>query len=228
MTFLELVQRAAKQAGHGTLNIQTVANQTRKAGMFVDWVAEAWIQLQQMQPWSFMRTSTTIPIVAGTRVYAMTDLSITNLKEWCKSSDAAAYLTLKIGDNYTRVRELERQDFIDRFERGAIETRQPAYFCMTENYEIALDAIPIADGTLTGYYWRTASTLVNDDDEPGMNEDWHNAIVGLALKEYAEYDEAPSVMTKGRRIFASAYERMCEDALPEFKISASPMAWGRR
>ena len=61
-----------------------------------------------------------------------------------------------------------------------------------------------------------------------MSEDWHDAIIGLALKEYAEYDESASVMTKGRRIFASTYERMCIDELPDFTLGNNPVAVGWR
>jgi len=228
MNFLQLVQRTAAQAGQRSLNIQSVTNQTRMAANFVDWVNEAWVRLQLMQYWNFMRSAATFALVAGTQTYSMTSLGITNLREWAKSKDGKARLTLIIGDTYSTIEQIDRQLFIDRYERQAPATAQPSYFCMTENYEIKFDTIPDQSGTINGYYWRTASRMTEDGDEPEMSEDWHDAIIGLALKEYAEYDEAPSVMTKGRRIFASTYERMCADELPDFTMGHNPVAEGWR
>ena len=228
MNYLQLVQRTAAQAGHRSLNIQTVVNQTGMAANFVDWVDDAWARLQLMQYWNFMRSSASFSMTAGTQTYSMTDLGITNLREWAKSKDSKARLQLVIGDAYSTIEQIDRQLFIDRYERQAATSAQPSYFCMTENYEIKFDSVPAESGTVSGYYWRTASRMVNDDDEPEMSEDWHDAIIGLALKEYAEYDESPSVMAKGRRIFAGTYERMCIDELPEFTLGRNPVAEGWR
>lgn len=229
MNYLDLVQSTAKQAGHGSLNIQTTANQTRMSGMFAMWVADAWDALQGMQSWDFMRKSASFAVTAGVQSYARADAGIADLREWCKSNDQHAYLTLTFANGETStVRELDRQLFFDRFKRAPTDTRTPAYFCMTELGTLEFDAIPSQSGTAVGQYWKYAVHLVDDTDEPDMNPDWHRAIVGLALKEYGEYDEAPAVLSKGRRIFNGVYERMCIDALPEFVLAPNPMAWGRR
>lgn len=229
MNYLELVQAAAKQAGHGSLNIQTTANQTRMSGMFAMWVADAWDSLQAMRSWNFMRKSASFSVTTGKREYTRAEAGISDLREWCKSNDQRAYLTVTLANGETAtVRELDRQLFFDRFKRTPVDTRAPAYFCMTESGTLELDAVPDQDGTAVGQYWKYAVRLEDDADEPDMNPEWHRAIIGLALKEYGEYDEAPAVLAKGRRIFNGVYERMCIDALPEFVLAPNPMSWNRR
>ena len=65
MTFLELCQRTAREGGvEGA--ISSVAAQTGMNRKIVDWVADAWTDLQVMRDWSFMRSKMNV-LLAGER-----------------------------------------------------------------------------------------------------------------------------------------------------------------
>ena len=229
MNFLKLVQTTANEAGHRTLNIQSVTNQRNVGAMFVDWVADAWVNLQNMARWEFMRKDAAFTMVAGQRDYTASQAGIADLLEWCDSRDSIAHLTITLADgSYVDCQKLPRQDFYDKFDRYAAVTRIPAYFCMLADGSLRFDGTPDQGGAVKGQYWKRAVTLVEDTDEPDMNPDWHRAIVGLALKAYAEYDESQPMMAKGRRIFNGIYDRMCITALPDLIMAPNPIAKGRR
>ncbi|TXH15297.1 MAG: hypothetical protein E6R03_07385 [Hyphomicrobiaceae bacterium] len=229
MNYLELVQATAKEAGHNTLNIQSIANQSRLAGMFVTWVAESWIALQNMQRWDFMRKDSAFAMASGQRDYTKAQMGVEDIRSWCDSRDGTAHLLLDFGNGSSSdTRRFDQQDFYDTYDRYTTQTRTPGAFVMRADGSLRFDAYPDTAATVRGQYWRVASHLEEDADEPDMNPDWHRAIVGLALKEYAEYDESPTMMAKGRRIFNGVYERMCIEALPDLVLAPNPLARGRR
>jgi hypothetical protein len=226
MNYLQLVQRLAMETGMGTLGIQTAENQTGKALFLATLINEAWSDIQQKRTWNFMRKSAVIPVVAGARAYALADVA-PDIREWCKSLDGLQYLRIDNADSsYGRGFYLERHAFIDRFERQPFQSAAPTHFNMEEGYTLGLNTIPVANATLRGYYWKTASSLRLNADEPSMSEDWHMAIVWAALKSYGEYNDAPEMMARGRARYNMLYNNMCNAELPDVTFAASPMGWG--
>ena len=226
MNFLQIVQRLAKEAGMSTLGIQTVENQSGRIEFLATLANEAWTDIQQDRHWNFMRKAITIPVVAGTRAYPLADIA-TDVKEFCKSRDGNTYLAAFWDDNSIgKVWQLERNVFIDRFEQQAFQTATPGYFKIEEGYQFGLNSTPTVGGNLKGYYWKTASNLVNNTDEPNMSEDWHMAIVWSALKSYGEYNDAPEMTARGHKRYGMIYQLMCDAELPDVTFAPSPMGWG--
>jgi hypothetical protein len=67
MTFLELVQRTRRECGIPGDGPTTTANQTREMRRLVDWVSQAYVELQEERSdWDFLRKPTTFNTQHGT------------------------------------------------------------------------------------------------------------------------------------------------------------------
>lgn len=222
MTFLELVQRTARESGiEGT--IASCQNQVGMYAKLVYWVADAWSELQGDKPWLFMRTQGSFSLAVGRTDYSISDdFSITNLKEWATpklyATDASGSYTIKI---------LDYDEFRTMTLGQTVNAQRPSYCAVAPSYRMVFDAAPTEVATVVNDYWQTAQVLTNDKDEPNMNEDYHLAIVWKALRDYAEHEESPEMQRRARRKFMNLYQKMCITELPSFSIGAHPLAWGR-
>ena len=223
MTFLELCQRTAREGGiEGGLS-----SVTAQIGMnlkIVQWVTDAWADLQIQRSWLFMRATGTFTLTAAQTDYAIfSQLGLVNVKSWCSPTFHA---TDTLG-RYT-ITLLEYGDFQSRLQGQDVQVNRPAYCALAPGYRMVFDAAPTINATVVNDYWKTSQTLVNDTDEPNMNEDWHMAIVYKALRDYAEHEESKEMVVRARRKFMGVFGEMCEVELPAFTMPVTPLSWGQR
>lgn len=223
MNYLELVKRTAQEAGYGS-SIATAQNQSSMPAKFATWVVDAWRDIQiKRNDWLFMSASASVTLVAGENEFSISDdFGITNMKSWVGNvvyaSDADGQYQIQLID-YRKFRTLTQG--------RDITTRRPYYCAIAPGYRMLFDALPEKVATLTGDYLTTAQKLVNDDDEPNMNEDWHMSIVWAALRKYGESEEAQEVVMRAKREFNGIYARMIAIETPPIEFGVDPLATGR-
>jgi hypothetical protein len=79
---------------------------------------------------------------------------------------------------------------------NALITAYPGFIAVDPQDNIRLGAIPNANYTISGEYYRRAQVLANDDDIPEMPEQYHDLIVYLGMRKYAGSESAQEVMTR--------------------------------
>lgn len=222
MKFIDIVKRTGREAGI-EIDIASTVSAVGMSRKIVDWCADSWSEIQTMKHWLFMKATATFTLPLAINDVTLSALPITNLKQW-----AMPYLYASDVNGTYRIELVEYTDFRARTIGVTLVSQRPSICAMAPGYRLVFNTPPLLSTTITGDYWATAQTLVNDDDEPNMSEDWHMAIVYKALRAYAEHEESPELQRRARRMFLNIFNEMCKVELPAFGMGANPLAWGRR
>ena len=73
MTFLQLVQAFVRDADTGAGGPLTVIGQTSELGQAVEFIREAWLELQSRHEWRWMRRSYAIELINEQEIYTIDD-----------------------------------------------------------------------------------------------------------------------------------------------------------
>lgn len=227
MDFLALCKRARYEAGISGDGPSTVLNQSGQLGRVVNWVAEAWRDIQLMRPnWLFMHSEFTLNTVAATRDYLASDYAITDLKLW----DTGSFLIYKTATGVSDQNELIylpykrwRSEYRVRMDDRADE--RPILFTILPDNKIRFEPRPDDIYTIEGEYKRTTQLFAADTDVPtNLPDDFHMAIVWQALTYYGFYENAPEVLDQAETKFGDLLIRLELEQLPEFSEDYEALA----
>ena len=199
MNFLQLVTRTMEKCS-ATGAPATVVSQTGERLRFVNWVNEAWQDIQQVnRQWNWMVGEFTFQTVAATREYTTATIGLTNFSQW--STDTfRAYLTSVGSASELYMHQLDYPSFRDAYMFGTQTQGLPDVFAIRPaTSALLLGPIPDAIYTVYGEYFKSASLMALDADTPGMPDPYHMAIVHGARMKYASYENAPEVWVEADR-----------------------------
>lgn len=221
MTRLELVERLAQECGAEAPT--TTIGQTGEDLRFVNWIDQAWSEIQsKRQDWRWMRSSNILgqgvsfTTVAGQTVYELgvgagdVGVAADNFTGWVKHS-FRNYTTSVGTTNEIFMDNIQFDAWRDGYMYGAmrdVRTR-PVAIAIGPNNELCLGPPPTAGYTITGDYFMAPSAMAADDDTPtGLPQQFHMAIVYLAMTYYAGYESAPEVLDRGQGGYATLIRRL--------------------
>ncbi len=209
MNFLQLCQRAAGECGvSGT--ISAVTGNVGNLGRIVNWVGDAWNDIQsKYDDWTWMRSTNiygqgvAFQTIAGQATYPLgtvagtVGVAATAFGKWDRESFR----------NYTTAAGVSNEMFMDwvpfdawrnNYMLGAMRAVQtrPVVFTIGPDQSISLGSPPNALYTVTGDFFVAPSIMVADVDVPlGLPVKFHMLIVYKAMKKYAYYESASEVET---------------------------------
>jgi len=224
VTFLELCQRTASECGAGG-SPSAVTGQVGEALRFVNWVNQAWMDLQSLREgWLFMNDSASFVTVAGQPTYTPAECGVTNFGNWDRDSfrcyNTAAGITSEILMSY-----LEYNAWRDTYQYGGMrETRtQPTQMSIAPpDKSICLGPYPDDGYTITGDYFTVPSYMAADDDEPGLlPAQFHMIIVYGAMMSYAAFESAPEVFQRGSIGHKGMLGRLVIHQLPDVEMGGA-------
>ncbi|MEM8991901.1 MAG: hypothetical protein AAGD08_15975 [Pseudomonadota bacterium] len=230
-TFLEICQRAAGESGAfntGYTLPTTVVNQTGHEGQLVQWVKDAWRDIQvHRSRWEWMRDEFSANLVSSTQRYSGADLGLTRHAAWIVCPDSANDSGVTIYGQAEGVSD-ERQlswmtwnEFRRRLLRGAASTTTgyPAYFTIDPARRLVLYPIPDRVFVVQGEYVKTPQVLALDADVPEMPERFHDLIWMKALLRSASDEEALSQYPIWRNDYKVLLNELERDELPEVSVA---------
>ncbi len=235
-TYLEICQDVIRECGiSGTLT--TVASQTGEFNRVVNWVKQAWIEIQNRHHnWLWMRASATVDTTAGDGSYAASDFTdeatsaaITNFDRWLADDledPPKMYLTSTgVGGEYW-LSWLDWYQFrtIYLVNQNRTTQGQPAHISVDPQLNIRFGQLPNDAYTATVNYYRSAQKFSADADVPtGLPEQYDDIIMYRAMEKYAGYEAAQEVMvratTEGNRVM----RQLEVNQLPAIRLGA-PLA----
>lgn len=236
MNFLQLVQRTARacyMTNSGNVPAAT-ANQTGELLNAVDWVADAWRELQvSNNNWRWMRSRFSVDTSVGVDEYApsvVTDVLdsalITRFAQWLitdRKNPPKVYRTAGgIGSQYF-LQYLDWYQFRTLYRIGDIQDGQPVHITIDPQDNLVLGPRPDDEYTITGEYQRGVMELVDEEDVPDMPTRFHMVIVYDAMLKYAGSEGAEEVMTRAQLEGGALKSALKLDQLPRIR-SSSPMA----
>lgn len=233
-TFLTLSSGTRRECGVPGTGPAAVTGQTGALERIVNWVAQAWTEIQQKHPnWRWMRKPFTVNTVSGTDTYAygsVTDSEaaavITRFARWLPDDDNhpfQCYLTSGgVGGEY-RLIYLPYDQFQWQYKLGTQNNGQPIHVSVDHNDKIVLGPKPNAIYTVTGEFQRSAQIFAANGDTPEMPAQFHNLIMYMAMCKHAGFESAPEVLLRGTTEGNRMMRALERSQLPALQL-AGPLA----
>jgi len=222
MTFLDLVQRLARECAAGG-DIDTLVDAEGEALRLKEWIATAWQELQtKNDDWTWMRSSNLLGVgvsfatVAGDYDYPLgtgsgtVGVTAANFGKWDR--DSFRLYTTALGTND----EVElgwipydawRNAYMIGAQRSA-RTR-PMVVSIGPAETVVLGPPPAAGYTITADYFTAPSTMSLDADTPtGLPAQFHLLLVYMGMISYAGYESAPEVLDRAKAKYGPLMRRL--------------------
>lgn len=217
MTFLQLCQRACVEcgvaSGQAILSaLPTTVGATGSLGRVVNWVGDAWADIQtDHDDWDWMRSSNllgggvTVQTLAGQASYplgtgaGMVGVAVDSFGKWDRET-FRSYATAVGFTGEDFLEEIPFDTWRDTHMFGAQRTVQTRPVVVAVGPDQSLNLGPPPNGlyTVTADYFVAPSVMVLDTDIPlGLPTRFHMLIVYRAMMKYAGYESAPEVYQRG-------------------------------
>lgn len=198
MNRLELVRRLVYESGATGLAIGSTINQSGDALNYVNWIDDAWLEIQGIQNWPSLWEQATPTIPTGASTLAQT----LSPKRYVKDSG-------RIGD--ADLDYLPWDQF--RLEFKTISDGTPSAWTVRPDRSLAFNAKVTADTVFTVERYRMPGRFTANDSTPLLFEEHHMMIVWRGLMLYGGFDEAGVAYKRGASEYA-LMKRLAAGDLP--------------
>lgn len=203
MNYLQLCQRLVRETGIADTGPLNTTSQTGDMKRILDWVNEAWIRLQSMNPrWGWMWATGSSSLTQGT--------STITLPTTVESVDY-----VQIDGNFLTAMTFE--DYVLTV-RGRESTTLPTAYTIRPDGVMAFNTIADQTYTVTYDYFKTPTYFAGDTDAPALPERYHMLLVWDGLREYALFDEAPELGQKANINYEQMLADLYRDQSPQFVL----------
>lgn len=231
-TYLELCQDVARESGTFP-NIgdpQTVVNQSGRLLRLVNWVNDAWREVQREQKhWRWMLYDHTGNTVATVQSYNGADLGVSSrFGRWMPfdnghECEVSVWDTAIGRSDEGYLRFVEWTDFrrIYMSRGNAEETGKPRVCTLAPDGKLTVYPIPDKAYKLRCQYRRSFQDLVANTDVPEMPEDFHDAIKWKALVYLGMFDEATEQKPEWQSKYVRVMGHLRADQLPSMSMQGA-------
>lgn len=202
MNRLALVNRLIAESGSSGLALGSTLNQKGDALNFVNWIDDAWLEIQGLLNWPSLWEDASVTIAAG----ASTAAGTLAHKRYQQDSGrvGGGFITFLPWDRF-RVR-------YPTVTPGASITA----WTVRPDRSIAVNAQVTEDTVLQVERYRMPGRFAADDDEPLLFSEHHMMIVWRALMLYGGFDEAGVAYKRGAAEYAQM-KRLAAGDLPSME-----------
>ena len=204
MNFLTLCQRTREKAGIAGSGPLTTVSQIGESGRVVNYVREAYEELQNKHLWSFLRRSFEFNTTVAEGHYLKS--IVANTSSW-KTNSFRCYKN--VADEQF-IDFLEWDEFRDLYLRGLQRTQpgRPIKFTVEPDFSLRFWPIPDDVYVINGEQYRMNHEFASDTDVP-LFDKFHWLIIYSALEKYAQHVGDPAVYSgseRDHRKLARAFE----------------------
>ena len=239
-TYLKICQDVARECGVAggadtSPKPATVTGQTGELNRIVNWVSDAYVEIQGSHNWRWLRKKFTLNTVAGTDTYAFgacTDVDdaalITRFKMWRLDdlrNPPKIYLTTAGVGGQVLLTWAPWDNFEYLYKTGSLQTQtsQPIHITVNPKDEIQLGITPNDIYTLIGDYHKSAQVLAVDGDIPEVPTVYHELIKYQAMEFYGLFESAPEIIARAQKGIRRITNQLNRNQSQPFRI-AGPMA----
>lgn len=219
MNYLQLCQALRNEAGLSGTGPATVVGQTGMYGKLVDWIQEAYAEILDMYPWSFLWARVTPVLTVGQTVYTGADFTpaITDLGK------VYARRMLEItSDSRPRIFYRDWVTIDHASNDGSVGS--PRYFARRPDDALVFYPEPDDAYEIQIDYQKVAPVLAANTDEPLIPDSTlHKIIVWKALEYYGQHNEDMTSAQFGARQFNNMLSRMVDRYAPSIQSAAVPV-----
>lgn len=196
MNRLSLVQRLIYESGVSGVALGTTLNQTGEARNFVNWIDDAWLEIQGLRNWPSMWEQAIITVPAGANTKAQ----------------SVAHTRYEKDTAYIGTTNLDFEPWADfRLNHPVVQAGTPTSWTIRPDRSLALNAIVAADTVVTVERYAQPARFAADADVPTLFEEHHMMIVWRGLMLYAAFDEAGVAYKRGAAEYKVMKALACGD-----------------
>lgn len=241
MTYLQLVQMLAEKCG--AVAPTTVLNQTNEALRLVNWIGDAWNEVQSISTqWKWMRNDFSFQTIvdANKNAYPPTNdglggpyVGLTDHAAWHKDTFRLYRTSVgRAGEVFLKNWDYANWRDVWGFGVNATLLMRPIVWAeRPRDLAIVFGAAPDAIYTVSGEYQRKPSIMTMDADVPGvvatsdrgLPDRFHRIIVYRAMMMYGAYEAAPEVRGEGQQNYSTMLSALKTAQLPQFSLGG-PLA----
>lgn len=194
MNRLELCRRVILESGVSNVTLGTTLNQYGEAANFVNWVDDAWEEVQSLLNWPSLWERAALTVPSGASSVAG------GLAEW--RYDLTEGVT-RIGD--APLVFLPYSDFKVMYR--TVSPGVPSAWTIQPDRSVALNAVVEAETAVTVERFRLPGRFSQDDDVPALPSEHHMMIAWRALMLYGGFDESGAAFQRGQSEYRKAKKR---------------------
>lgn len=231
MTFLQLARAVhlLLRIGEDAPGAQpaTVDDQSGVMGEIVEYVRRSHADICRLhKDWLFMQGAGEATLATGARTITKAALialypALHNVQPFV--SNDFAYLGIRPqGEGAEQVVVMvPYQDWRGNYDAPPLATGMPQFFTITPDGDLEFGAIADRNYLLRFMYRKRVTDLIDDDDVPMFDEDYHQTIVWWAVSRYycATRDGTIEMRNKAEIELRRELTRMRNDLLPDFTLS---------
>lgn len=207
-TYLNLCQRLVEEAGiSGT--ISSVNDQSGEFKRVVEWVQRACFEIEgKWVNWNFLHTFSTIEAIAGVSDYPapadhnVWDTTTAIIKDQAQNVDFLQWVRQKLDPT-----ELISGDIYK--------------FTVLPDQAVRVYDTPTNATTISIEYWKVATQLEFNNDEPAIPEQYRDIVVWKALQYYANYESADEVKVQATESYDDRWDQLESRELPGYQGSGA-------
>ncbi len=239
-TYLQICQDVARECGvAGGADVSprptAVTGQTGELNRIVNWVSDAYVEIQGGENFRWLRKKFSVDTVAGTDTYAFgvcTDTDdaalITRFKTWRLDdprNPPKIHLTSTGVGGQVLLTWAPWDNFEYLYKTGSLQTQtsQPIHITVNPKDEIQLGITPNDIYTLIGDYHKSAQVLAADGDVPEMPAAYHDLIKYQAMQFYALFESAPEILARAEKGLNRLNRQLKRNQSQPFRVGG-PMA----
>ena len=215
MTFLALCQRLRQEAGLSGTGPASVLSQVGEMKRIVDWVASGYEDIQNLHAtWRFLRTNFSFQTIINTQNYTPAAVALTDFSEWIKND-------IRIYSSAADESQLEyypwdifRQAFF--FGSQRTQTGRPSIVTVKPDNALALWALPDAEYTVNGEYYKSAQVMTANADTPVIPTKFQMIICWKGLMHYGAYAGAEEKYAHGNNEYKKLLSMLEYEQLEDF------------
>lgn len=224
MNYLQLAQRTRQECGVSGTGPTSTVSQSGENKRLSDWVAQAWVELQQEYPswaWNWLRGSFIFNTVASTDTYDVTTAGITTRFAQWKPDTFTIYKLSSGVATETELEYIPYNDWRKIYELGTPVSGFPQHVTVKPDLSLAVGPLPDDVYVIGGDYIKTPQDLIQDADIPEMPAQFHMAIVYKAMMYYGRYEAATEIYADAESSYNKLVRRIAINQLPELLLSGA-------
>lgn len=209
MTNLELVAMTWAEGGLAGPAPTAVIGQTGTRLKTVNWVKNAWIDIQTLYPggWKFLRKKVQVALTISLRTYPIATAFAEALATARKFDEELLFIRDPATPTVrSRLTFIPYRDFEAQY--ATFESGQPSAFTLNPSGEIEFNRTPDKAYFVDLNFWRDAVVLAADGDTPAIRAEHHMTIVWYALSRYGTSEGARNEKVDYHREYLSGLRRL--------------------
>lgn len=228
-TNLILCQKLRQNCSDSGTGPTTVVGQTGESRRYVDWIADAWTDIQSSsESWNWMRKSFYVDTIASDGVYAYSDCTdtvslavISRFSRWYKGRyDWKCYLSSTGVSGEFYLQWIDWEDFKYLYRKGTQTDAQPVHVSQDPTGAFVLGPKPDAVYRVSGDYQIGPQVMTVDADIPEMPSRFHDLIVYEAMAKYGGNRIAPEAMVRANAEGMPLRAMLEIDQLPRMRLGS--------